>query len=259
MFAQGGSSSKTSSRLDSDQSRPSSPRSKSPVKANVYGTTRGPVASAFGRASIDPPSRCALRRAGGRIPSADTSACARASVASGASRPKTTPSGPALRSISSAPSRSGTQYRKLNGNWKPSGMTPTTVCTSSPSRSSRPMTSRAPAKRRCQTSWPMTMTGAAPGAASASTIGRPMQRRHPRDPEPGGRDLGDRHEFDRSVGRDDVAPDRLEGADIIDRLQAGRANARCPATPCPAAGRPRGPTSGWRRPGRPRRAEADST
>ena len=53
-------------------------------------------------------------------------------------------------------------------------MTPTTVCTSLPSRSSRPMTSRAPAKRRCQTSWPMTTTGAAPGAASASAIGRPM-------------------------------------------------------------------------------------
>ena len=47
------------------------------------------------------------------------------------------------------------------------------------------------------------------------------ERRHPRNPEPGGRDLGDRHEFDRSVGRDHVAPDRLEGADIIDRLQAG--------------------------------------
>ncbi len=47
------------------------------------------------------------------------------------------------------------------------------------------------------------------------------ERRHPRNPEPGGRDLGDRHELDRSVGRDDVAPDRLEGADIIDRLQAG--------------------------------------
>ena len=53
-------------------------------------------------------------------------------------------------------------------------MTPTTVCTASPSRSSRPMTSRAPAKRRCQTSWPMTMTGAAPGARSASTMTRPM-------------------------------------------------------------------------------------
>ena len=53
-------------------------------------------------------------------------------------------------------------------------MTPTTVCTSLPSRSSRPMTSRAPAKRRCQTSWPMTITGAAPGAASASAIGRPI-------------------------------------------------------------------------------------
>ena len=44
MFAHGGSSSKTSARLDSDQSRPSSPGSKSPVKANVYGTTRAPVA-----------------------------------------------------------------------------------------------------------------------------------------------------------------------------------------------------------------------
>ena len=46
MFAHGGSSSKTSTRLDSDHSRPSSPGSKSPVKANVYGTTRAPVASA---------------------------------------------------------------------------------------------------------------------------------------------------------------------------------------------------------------------
>ena len=134
----------------------------------MYGTTRAPVASAGG-----PPPRCALRRAG-RIPSADTSACARASVAPGASRPKTAPSGPVLRSIPSVSGRSGTQYRKLNGNWKPSGMTPTTVCTSLPSRSSRPMTSRAPAKRRCQTSWPMTTTGAASGAASASAIGRPM-------------------------------------------------------------------------------------
>jgi hypothetical protein len=167
MFAHGGSSSRTSPRLDSDQSRLMSPGSKSPVKANVYGTTRGPVASDF------PPSRSALRRASGRIPSADTSACARARVAPGASRPKTTPSGPVLRSIPSAVRRSGTQYRKLNGNWKPSGMTPTTVCTSPPSRSSRPMTSREPAKRRCQTSWPMTTTGAAPGAASASAIGRP--------------------------------------------------------------------------------------
>jgi hypothetical protein len=38
---------------------------------------------------------------------------------------------------------------------------------------------------------------------------------------PGGRRAaGDRHEVDRSVGRDDVAPDRLEGADLINRLQA---------------------------------------
>ena len=50
MFAHGGSSSKTSTRLDSDHSRPSSPGSKSPVKANVYGTTRAPVASGLGRA-----------------------------------------------------------------------------------------------------------------------------------------------------------------------------------------------------------------
>ena len=42
------------------------------------------------------------------------------------------------------------------------------------------------------------------------------ERRHPRDPEPDGRDLGDRRELDRSVCGDDVAPDRLEGADIID-------------------------------------------
>ena len=47
------------------------------------------------------------------------------------------------------------------------------------------------------------------------------QRRHPRDPKPGGRDLGDRRELDRTVGRDDIAPDRLERADVADRLQAG--------------------------------------
>ena len=47
------------------------------------------------------------------------------------------------------------------------------------------------------------------------------QRRHPRDPKSGGRDLGDRRELDRTVGRDDVAPDRLERADVTDRLQAG--------------------------------------
>ena len=47
------------------------------------------------------------------------------------------------------------------------------------------------------------------------------ERRHPRDPKTGGRDLGDRRELDRSIGRDDVAPDRLERADVIDRLQAG--------------------------------------
>src|SRR4029453_7869006 len=69
----------------------------------------------FGRAPI-------VGVSGGRTPSADTSACARASVAPGASRPKTTPSGPGLRSIpSAAPTRSGTQYWKLNGNWKPAG------------------------------------------------------------------------------------------------------------------------------------------
>ena len=51
------------------------------------------------------------------------------------------------------------------------------------------------------------------------------ERRHPRDPKPGGRDLGDRRELDRSVGRDDVAPDRLERADLTDRLQ-GRAPTR---------------------------------
>ena len=57
MFAHGGSSSNTSTRLDSDHSRPSSPGSKSPVKANVYGTTRAPVAlGEVGRAP-----RCALR------------------------------------------------------------------------------------------------------------------------------------------------------------------------------------------------------
>lgn len=47
------------------------------------------------------------------------------------------------------------------------------------------------------------------------------QRRHPRHPEPGGRDPGHRRELDRSVGRDDVAPDRLERADVTDRSQAG--------------------------------------
>jgi hypothetical protein len=46
------------------------------------------------------------------------------------------------------------------------------------------------------------------------------QRRHSRYTEAGGRDLGDRHELDRSVGRDRVAPDRLKSAHVIDRLQA---------------------------------------
>src|SRR6187401_860197 len=103
MFAPGGSSSKTSTRLDNDQISPSSPGSKSPVNANVYGTTRAPGLPTE-----------ALGAKEGRIPSADTSACARASVAPDASRPKTTPSGPVLRRIASAPGRSGTQYRKLN-------------------------------------------------------------------------------------------------------------------------------------------------
>ena len=210
MFAQGGSSSNTSARLDSDQSRPNSPRSKSPVKANVYGTTRGPVASAFGRASID-----------GRIPSAETSACARASVASGASRPKTTPSGPALRSISSAPGRSGTQYPEVvreleavrhDADDGVHGLAEPQLASDDVSR-----TGEAPL--------PDVVADDDDGGGAGRQVGvdddPADERRHPRNPEPGGRDLGDRHEFDRSVGRDHVAPDRLEGADIIDRLQAG--------------------------------------
>ena len=188
------------------------------MKANVYGTTRGPVASAFGRR----PS-FALRATEGRrrIPSADTSACARASVAPGASRPKTTPSGPVLRSISSAPRRSGTQYRKLNGNWKPSGMTPTTVCTVL----AEPQFASDDVSRAGEAPLPDVVADDDDGGGAGRRIGvgdRPAdERRHPRDPKPGGRDLGDRRELDRSVGRDDVAPDRLERADIIDRLQAG--------------------------------------
>src|SRR4029453_9055489 len=69
----------------------------------------------------------------------------------------------------------------------------------------------------------------------------PDERWHPRDAKPGGRDLGDRRELDRSIGCDDVALDCLERADVTDRLP------------------PRGPTPGVRQPGAPRGAEADST
>ena len=86
MFAQRGSSSNTS---ETGQ-RPEQAQLAAfevPRESNVYGTARGPVASAFGRASDrrENPERRNLRMR------------ARAS-SSGASRPKTTPSGPALRS-----------------------------------------------------------------------------------------------------------------------------------------------------------------
>ena len=64
MFAHGGSSSKTSTRLDSDHSRPISPGSKSPVKANVYGTTRARIVL-WVRPRVDRPS-FALRAPDGR-------------------------------------------------------------------------------------------------------------------------------------------------------------------------------------------------
>ena len=63
------------------------------------------------------------------------------------------------------------------------------------------------------------------GSGAGHFIGvgdRPADHRlHPRDAKPGGRDLGDRREFHRSVGRNDVATDRLERADVTDQLQAG--------------------------------------
>ena len=191
---------------------------------------------------------------GSRAPA--TSACARASVASGASRPKTTPSGPVLRSISSAPGRRGTQDPEVERELEAvrhdaddgvHGL-------------AEPQLASDDVSRAGEAPLPDVVADDDDGGGAGRLVGvddAPAdERRHPRHPEPGGRDLGDRHEFDRSVGRDHVAPDRLEGADIIDRLQAARANARCPATPCPAADRPRGPRSGWRRSGRPLRAEA---
>jgi hypothetical protein len=74
----------------------------------------------------------AARYGGAGGSSAETSACARA-----ASRParagRRHAFGTGVAQHPSAPGASGT-VRKLNGNWKPSGMTPTTVCQSLPSR-----------------------------------------------------------------------------------------------------------------------------
>ena len=214
MFAHGGSSSNTSSRLDSDHSRPSSPVSKSPVKANVYGTTRAPVVSAVG-----PPPRCTLRRAG--IPSADTSACARASVAPGASRPKTTPSGPVLRSVrvGSRPERNPVPEveRELEAVRHDTDDGVHVLA--------EPQFASDHVSRAGEAPLPDVVADDDDGGGAGRGVGvddRPAdQRRHPRHPKPGGRDLGDRRELDRSVGRNDVALDRLERADVIDRLQAG--------------------------------------
>jgi hypothetical protein len=115
---------------------------------------------------------------------------------------------------------------------------------------SRPMTSRARRSAAAQTSWPMTRQGRR-RAQHRRRRWAGRKRRHLPTPEPGGRISATAASSTRSVGRDDVAPDRPGTRRRPDRLQAGAPTLRGPATSCHAAGRPRGPISGWRQSGRP--------
>ena len=91
----------------------------------------------------------------------------------GARRPNTRIAGPWPRSWSRTLRRRGTQKLCDTGKAKPSGITPATVCCVFPSPTVRPTTSGSPPKRACHTSYPMTTTGGAPTASSASTRARP--------------------------------------------------------------------------------------
>ena len=218
MFAHGGSSSKTSTRLDSDHSRPSSPGSKSPVKANVYGTTRAPVASgSAARRSF------ALRATEGRREDPERR---HLSVRARERRARREPAeddafgtGVAQHLVGPAPERNPVPEveRELEAvrHDADDGMHVL----------AEPQFASDDVSRAGEAPLPDVVADDDDGGGAGRRIGvgdRPAdERRHPRDPKPGGRDLGDRRELDRSVGRDDVAPDRLERADVIDRLQAG--------------------------------------
>ena len=254
MFAQGGSSSNTSARLDSDQSRPNSPGSKSPVNANVYGTTRAPVA--LGRRPSfalrategrrEDPERRHLRvrareRRVRREPAEDDA------FGTGVAQHLV---GPGLQGNPVPEVERELEAVRHDADDGVHGL-------------AEPQLASDDVSRAGEAPLPDVVADDDDGGGAGRQVGvdddPADERRHPRNPEPGGRDLGDRHEFDRSVGRDHVAPDRLEGADIIDRLQAAAPTLDVLPRRVPPLDRPRGPRSGWRRSGRPLRAEAGST
>ncbi len=229
MFAPGGSSSKTSARLDSDQSRPNSPRSKSPVNANVYRyharSGRLGVRPSFALRATEGRPFVGLRATESRREDPERrNLCVRArerrarrepaeddALGTGVAQHLVRPGAPGCR---------GTQYPEVereleavrhdaddgvHGLAEPQ-LTPDDV------------------SRASEAPLPDVVADDDDRGGAGRQVGvdddPADERRHPRNPEPGGRNLGDCREFDRSVCRDHVAPDRLEGADIIDRLQA---------------------------------------
>ena len=95
---------------------------------------------------------------------------------------------------------------------------------------------REPTRSVCRhTSKPITITGAASGAASTSTSVRPSSGGTRARRKPGRRDLGDLHAFHGAVVGDHVPANRPERGHVLDRLHlrcaTGRSRAAIAALP----------------------------